>query len=213
MSSWLAALAREDEVAPGWIDLLAEPGGFRESLPFGVRAAATAPVPPEPDPVPVPIPEPVDPGAAAVERAYAEGHAAGRAAAEAEAQLAAERQRALRLAFRALDEAAMEVLADDLAETVITLCEATLAGCAPDRDALLARCQAAARRLGAVTDGLRLHLHPDDIATLGEEALAGWSVVADTSQARGGLMIEAPDGTVRDGPADWRRAIAAAVRG
>lgn len=205
MSDWLAALAREDGAAPGWLDLLAEPGGFRESLPFGSPAAS----PPPPEPLAVPV----DPGAAAIERAYAEGLAAGRAAAEAEGKLAAERQRALRLNFRALDEAAMEVLAGDLADTVISLCEATLAGFAPDREALLARCHAAARRLGSAAQGLRLHLHPDDIATLGDHALAGWEVVPDAAQARGGLMIEAPDGTVRDGPADWRRVIVAAVRG
>ncbi len=206
MSDWLAALAREENAAPGWLDLLTEPGGFRETLPFG---AAPAPAPAPPEPVLVPV----DPGAAAIERAYSEGLAAGRAAAEAEGQLAAERQRALRLNFRALDEAAMEVLASDLADTVIALCDATLTGCAPDREALLARCHAAAQRLGSAAEGLRLHLHPDDIAALGDDALAGWQVVADPLQVRGGLMIEASDGTVRDGPADWRRAIAAAVRG
>jgi flagellar assembly protein FliH len=38
-------------------------------------------------------------------------------------------------------------------------------------------------------------------------------VIADSSIAPGGLLLEGPDGALRDSPADWRRAIAAAVRG
>lgn len=51
------------------------------------------------------------------------------------------------------------------------------------------------------------------VTTLGPEALAEWTVIADSALDVGALLLEGPDGAVRDGPADWRRAIAAAVRG
>jgi flagellar assembly protein FliH len=43
--------------------------------------------------------------------------------------------------------------------------------------------------------------------------LNGWRVVEDGSLERGALLFEGPDGSISDGPAEWRRAIAAAVRG
>ena len=174
-------------------------------LPFGA---------PEPEaPPPLPEPEAADPVAEACARAYADGLAAGRAASETEAAERGARQRALRLNFRALDEAASDVLADDLAATVLALCDGVLTGAAIDRDGLLARCHAAARRIGGAAETLTLHLHPEDLALLGDEALAGWRVVADAALERGTVLIEGADGSVSDGPAEWRRAIAAAVRG
>jgi flagellar assembly protein FliH len=208
-SEWLGALGALGDAAPpapGWLALLQEAGDFREAAPFAAADGQT------PSPGPEPEPEAVSPEDA-LARAYAEGEAAGRAAALAEAAAEAARQRALRLAFRSLDEAASEVLAAELADTVIALCEGVLADYATDRAALLARCREAARRIGGAAAGLRLHLNPDDLAGLDPEALAGWTVIADSSIAPGGLLLEGPDGALRDGPADWRRAIAAAVRG
>lgn len=208
-SDWLGALAEAPASQPGWLALLGEPADFREALPFHSN-----------DPAPVPESEAAhaagpdaEPAPDALALAYAEGEAAGRAAALAEAERDAARQRALRLAFRQLDEAAAEVLASDLAETVIALCDKVLADHAVDRAALLARCQAAAARIGGAAGALRLHLHPEDIAGLDPEALGEWSVIADSALERGALLLEGPDGAVRDGPADWRRAIADAVRG
>lgn len=193
---------------PGWLAMLGGHEGFRETLPFAA---------PEPEPVPDPEPDPglpaPDPAQEAIERAYAEGLAAGRAMAEAEAEAAATRQRALRLAFRSLDETAQAVLADDLAATVMALCDAVLAGAAIDREGLIARCHAAAQRIGGAAETLALHLHPDDIALLGDEAASGWRIVGDADLERGSVLIEGGDGMVSDGPAEWRRAIAAAVRG
>lgn len=209
-SDWLGALAGLQEaepqgVAPGWLAMLREPAEFREAFAFGTRA--TGPVPAEP-----PTPKP-DPTVAAVARAYADGEAAGRLAALAEAAAEATRQRALRLAFRTLDEAARNVLADDLAATVIALCDGALAGCAVDSDALLARCHTAAQRIGAAAETLNLHLHPHDIAALDPAALDCWTITPDPALERGALRIETADGAISDGPAEWRRAIAAAVRG
>jgi len=150
---------------------------------------------------------------ATLAKAHADGMAAGRAAAEADAAALAARQRALRLSFRALDEAASQVLADDLAATVMALCEGVLGDAAIDREGLLARCHAAARRIGGAADSLTLHLHPDDMALLGPDALTGWQVMPDAALERGTVLIESANGSVSDGPAEWRRAIAAAVRG
>jgi len=211
-SDWLGALGDTRPPPPGWLAAIGEAQDFREMLP-GFAAAEEAPVS-EPEPVPQPETEPVaDPVPDLVAQAYSQGEAAGRAAALAEAAQDAARQRALRLAFRTLDEAASETLAADLAETVIALCDGVLGAHAADRDALLTRCHEAARRIGGAAAGLRLHLHPEDIAALGPDALGGWTVAADAALERGALLLEGPDGAVRDGPADWRRAIADAVRG
>ncbi|WP_086617909.1 FliH/SctL family protein [Erythrobacter tepidarius] len=209
-SDWLGALADAGAAPPGWLTLLGETSEFRETAPGIVAPAA----PDAPQVMPQPAPEPfADPSADALAQAYARGEAAGRAAALAEAEQHADRQRALRLAFRKLDEAASEVLAADLADTVIALCDGVLAAHAADRAALLVRCREAARRIGGAAAGLRLHLHPADIESLGPAALEGWAVIADSTIEPGGLLLEGADGAVRDGPADWRRAIAAAVRG
>jgi flagellar assembly protein FliH len=216
-SDWVGALAAApdpdtaEEAAPGWLAQLGEEAGFREAPLFA---------PPEP-PAPPPVPagdngdgddEP-DPHAEALAQAYADGLAAGRATAEATSEALGRRQRALRLTFRALDEAAMEVLADDLAATVETLCAGVLGEAARDAAGLRARCEAAARRIGGAAEALVLHLHPDDIGLLEEGAHGPMRLVPDPALEPGSVMIEGPEGAVADGPAEWRRAIAAAVRG
>ena len=208
-SDWMGALADPPLAQPGWLALLDGPTQFREAFAFGEAPADL--------PVPVPAPAPLEPepdtAADALARAYADGEAAGRMAAEAEAEAAAARQRALRLAFRSLDEAARDALSHDLAETVLALCDAALAGAAIDKDALTARCHAAAKRIGGAAETLTLHLHPDDMATLEPDALGGLQVIADAALERGSVLIEGADGAVSDGPAEWRRAIAAGLRG
>ena len=124
-----------------------------------------------------------------------------------------ESQRAVRLNFRALDQSAMDTLAHELAETVIALCSQTIEDMEPDADALLARCRKAAERIGGSAKECALHLHPADIALIDPGTLEHWRIVPDESLARGGLRFEGPDSAVSDGPSDWRRAIAAAVRG
>jgi flagellar assembly protein FliH len=214
-SEWWGALATPapaPESAPaelGWLALLEPEGGFRAALPFGAPEA-------EPGPEPAAEPEPADtpdPHAEALARAYADGLAAGRAAAEAEGEALGRHQRALRLSFHALDETALGVLADDLAATVLTLCDGVLGEAAREPEGLRERCEAAARRIGGAADTLVLHLHPEDIAMMEKGALAAWRLAPDAGLERGSLRIASPDGTITDGPAEWRRAIAAGLRG
>jgi flagellar assembly protein FliH len=157
-------------------------------------------------------PDQPDQDDAAMARAFAEGEAAGRAAATADYEGELARLRALRLNFRALDEAALGVLTEELTVTVQALCAQVLADYALDSDALAARCKAAAARLGNGWAGAVMHLHPDDATALGDGALTGWQIAPDPALERGTLVIEGPDGAVRDTPADWRRALAEALR-
>lgn|GEM_PF-583791 len=162
----------------------------------------------EPEVEPEPEPE-IDP----VAEAFEQGKAAGRE--EAAAQHEAERQQklTLRQTFRALDQAAMDALAGELAETVIALCTQTLADFVPAPDALKQRCLKAAQRLGAGAGEATLFLHPDDLALFDPKGVEGWKLVADPTAERASLRLETPDGVVSDRPEDWRRAIAAAVKG
>jgi flagellar assembly protein FliH len=205
-SALAEAPAAPSAPAPGWLALVGTGAPFRDALPF---------CEPEPEPEPEPAPETPAPDARAeaVKAAFARGKAAGRAEAAAEAEDRAARHRALRLTFHALDEAALGVLAEDLAATVMTLTEGVLGVAAIDRTGLIARCEAAACRIGGAAESLVLLLHPDDIALIGAEGLAGWRIVPDPAVSRGGLRIESPEGAVSDGPEEWRRAIAAALRG
>ena len=56
-----------------------------------------------------------------------------------------------------------------------------------DREGLLTRCHAAARRIGGAAETLTLHLHPDDIAMLGDDALAGWRAMLSRTDLTGYL--------------------------
>ncbi len=193
-----------------WFEAVAGDAGFRAGAPF---AALADPVEP---PAAAPPPDPAESESDALALAFAEGEAAGRAAALAEAEQARQHTHALRLAFRALDETALGVLAEELAATVKALCGQVMGDYAMDAAALAERCRAAATRLGGGWKDAVLHLHPDDLAGLAATgdggALDGWHIAPDPALERGSLMIEAPDGAVCDGPAEWRRALAEALR-
>lgn len=160
-----------------------------------------------------PGPEPVDTTTAeALAEAYAHGEAAGRAAATAEWQakvaIAAELGRAL----TRLDAAARRALQLRLAEAVAGLCEQVIEPHLIDPDTLERRCEEALRWVDLGPGRLQLHLHPDDIALLGDERLADWNLAPDPSLPRGSLLLEGPEGLVSDGPDEWRRAIAGALQ-
>lgn len=219
-----ATAAAANPAAPGWLALLDasedDAVRFREAPLFGGAGADRLEPEPAPEPEPAaPAPEPAapdpapDPIAEAHARGLAEGLAAGRAAAEADNAALLARQRALRLTLRTLDEAAAAVLAEDLAATVLALCEGVLGEAALDPQGLRARCKAAAARIGGAADALVLHLHPDDIALMEDSAPGPLRFAPDPALERGSVVIAGPDGSIADGPAEWRRAIAAAVRG
>lgn len=221
-SDWIAALEAQDQPEdkseePAWMAALREPTGFIEGAPF----APAPPLPPSPDqPAPVelaeeePEAEPkTDLVAQALERGFAEGHAAGLAEAHVQHASTDNQMRSLRLSFRSFDQAATDAFAHELAETVIALCSGALEGFAADPDALIERCKEAAKRLGNAAQDCKLHLNPADIAALDPVSLEPWEIVPDQGVAPAGLRFEGPDGLVSDGPKEWRRAIAAAIRG
>ena len=156
----------------------------------------------EPEPEPDPINE-----------AFMRGKLAGKEEAVAEYKELSAQKLELRQSIRALDQAGMDALASDLCETVIALCSQAIGDYSPDPGALQQRCAGAAKRLGSGITGAKLHLHPDDLALLDQSSLTQWQVIADPMAERGGVQFETEDGSVSDRPSDWRRAIAAAIRG
>ncbi|QFT76707.1 FliH/SctL family protein [Erythrobacter sp. THAF29] len=200
-SEWIQNLAASGSGQPVWLSALTSPAEFAEGPPFARKPLSMAPEPPPAEPE------------AAIAKAREEGEAAGRAAAQAEYRKADENRRALQLAFRALDQAAMDALAAELTETVIELCGQVLSECAIEKQQLSERARAAAMLLGGAPEHMKLRLHPDDIGELGHAALEGMQCVADPELPRGSLRLESPDGEVHDGPDQWRRAIAEALRG
>lgn len=205
-SEWFAEVENSQSAPPDWIAALSARSGFEPRSPFPEASVLR-----QDEPTPAASEEDAEQDRLA--RAFAEGEAAGRSAAEAEAKEELDRQRELRLAFRAFDQAAMDSLAAELAATVEHLCAQVIAESAVDRDDLIERCKAATARIGEAASACKLYLHPDDIELAGEAALKGWKIEPDTALERGSLLLEGSDGTVRDGPAEWRRAIAEAVRG
>ncbi|MEP5576757.1 MAG: FliH/SctL family protein [Erythrobacter sp.] len=195
-----AAEPAEAHSGVNWWDAMGESAGFIDQFPHGAAAGARANHAANPDAVPT-----------ALEQAFADGEQAGRRAAQAQLDAQNEHVRQLRLSFRELDQAALDTLAMALQETVLALCEQAMAPYAVDEEALRDRCAKAAVRLGSAASDCKLRLHPQDISLLGEDFADQWQVEPDETIQRGGLRLESADGEVRDGPQEWRRAIAAAL--
>ncbi len=149
--------------------------------------------------------------AAAIAEARLMGVEQGRAEMQAE-QTAIDAQREqLTLAFSQIDTELQAELATKLTETVAALCEQTLQPLAIDRDALQSRCEVAAQMLGEATDGLKLHLHPEDVALLDKAFAKRWVICPDDEAERGSLRVEGRDGDTSDGPQNWRETIREAL--
>lgn len=234
-SNWMAALEAAPDTAhsgasgasgasPAWIEALLSQGEFTEGLPAARRSVPETrpPISPEilashaPSSAPSNAPsispsngQSPDP----VAEAFARGEAAGLAKAKEAHDAAAEHQRSLRLTFRTFDQAAMDSLASELADTVIGLCGQAFSDFVPTAENLHTRCEAAAKRLGGAVEDCALHLNPQDIEMLDAKMLDQWRVVGDDAVQRGGLHFEGSNGSISDGPSDWHRAIASALRG
>lgn len=162
-------------------------------------------------PEPAAIPGPADP----VAQAWSAGHAAGRDEALAKAAMADQadstaRDR-IRLALARLDAEQTELLRQRLLTTVEVLCEAAIAPLALDRDALAVRVTKAAAMLARADDDKVLRLHPEDLRLIADSLPEGIETQPDQTLERGALRIETAVGGVEDGPAQWRRAITAAL--
>ncbi|WP_197409549.1 FliH/SctL family protein [Erythrobacter sp. YT30] len=210
-SDWIAAATAGDgeQHLPDWLAAMQTTGEFSDMSPFSRKRDGASPAEKA---SPLSEPEPAQ-QQTEYDRGFVAGDAAGRAAAHAEMAAEKDQRTALRLAFRELDQAAMDTLASELADTVMALCDAALEKHAADPEALIERAREAARRLGLAAASCTLHLHPDDIETLDKGALSGWQIEADPTLQRGSIALVGEEGGVRDGPAEWRRAIAAALRG
>lgn len=200
---WLAALALNEA---------SDARGFCAVSPFDPPAVEIEPDPPEPQPVPD-TPDPVehDPEERGYLRGFAEGEQLAKRAGEDALLAEQQRYRDLRSAIRKLDEAAQEALAQDLKASVLAMCKQVVGEYALDEEALVSRCHAAAKRLGAGPEKLTLQLHPNTRAKLASDAFGDWTLIDDPSLAPGALRLTGADGSVRDGPDDWSRAFSEAL--
>ena len=175
--------------------------GFRSDARY-----AAAPVPPHET-----APEPEDP----IAQSWAEGYLAGAAQARAEAvelaRIEAGARESLALSFSRLDRDLAEELRQRLHDTVAQLCETALAPLALDETSLLRRIERSLALFARADDERVIRLHPDDLALVSPRLANDWQVVPDPALERGALRVEAGNGGVEDGPAQWRLAIAEAL--
>lgn len=174
----------------------------------GLQAAT-----PEATPPPEPAPDPV---ALARAEAYAQGCDDTRAALEAEAAQADALRDRLSHQFARIDGELVEQFRQRLMDTVIALCEATLAPLTLDKAALAHRVERAAAMFARADDERVIRLHPDDLKLVRSLLPKDWAFTPDPALPRGTIRVESRQGGVEaggveDGPEQWRRAIAEAL--
>jgi len=200
MSDPLAALAApQGGLKP--LPLYATGGVFRGDARFSASAQA------EPAAASAPDEDPLS-------RAFAEGYAAGaeeaREAAATNAEAEAAVREALTLSLTRLTRELADQLRQRMRDTVAALCEEALAPLALDEDALMRRIDRAVALFARADDERVIRLNPDDLKCISPRLAKEWQVVADPALERGALRVEAANGGVEDGPAQWRQAIAEA---
>lgn len=169
------------------------------------------------DPAPDTAPDPAqDPIALARAEAYAQGERDARAAAEQDAAGAEALRAQLAHSFARIDGELAEQFRQRLMDTVLALCEATLAPLALDRDALARRVERAAAMFARADDERSIRLHPDDLRMVRAQLPKDWHFAPDPALERGAIRVESrhggvESGGVEDGPTQWRRAIAEAL--
>lgn len=181
------------------------PRGFSADARFGRQVQVEAP-----EEVPEAEPEP-DPLEEAFARGVTEG--AARALAEHETALADLRARYAGLAsgFTELAHDEGELLRERLRDTVIALCEASIAPLALDPGLLARRIERAAAMLQRAQDERRIRLHPDDLERVRALVPDHLTLDPDPALERGALRIETGEGGIEDGPDSWRQAIREAL--
>jgi flagellar assembly protein FliH len=157
------------------------------------------------------IPVEPDPAEGAFAEGYARGFEEGTAQAAAKAALDAIARGRIEQSLGRLSEADQLRIETKLRETVLALCERTLAPLAADPEAIAARVGTALDLFRRSEDEKILRLHPDDIELLGGRLPEGLRVEADATLERGELRVETPEGGVEDGPGQWRRALSEAL--
>lgn len=189
-------------------------GGALPYAPFTPpRAAAAQPVPPPPVAPPPRAPDLVE---EARQQGYDRGHLDGRAEAEQEAlQREAVRAR-FAFGFEKVDAQCAEQLRQRLMDTIVALCEATLAPMALDKDALARRVERAVAMFARADDERVIRLNREDMEALRDKLPAEWHFSVDDTLEPGALRVESTSrgvdgGGVEDGPREWRRAIAEAL--
>lgn len=187
-TSWLASL---DKQTTG-------KGEFQADLRFVAGVANAAPAP-------------LDDEATRLAEAFAKGREQGRKDAGEQADTAAGERRKLGSAIRALDTELTEQLAQLLSESVLALCEATLAPAALDTDLLQRRCAKVAAMLEDARSHIVLRLAPADIEQLDDTFRAEWTITPDEALAPGDVRVEGKQGAVADGPSEWSATIAEAL--
>ncbi len=197
-TSFKPAFAEAESAAlPNWIETIrATQSGFSGGMPFG----AASPIEPSADSAS----HDVD----AIAQARAEGEAVGRTAAQTEfdAKLAEVESTVLQI-----EQAFADQMAALLNETVIALCEKTLAPLAMDKDILLQRCQNAAAAIESDLSHAQLALHPDDCAAVEPVLGDTLSLMPDPQLARGNIRLTTPSTAIFDGPDQWSASIRRAI--
>jgi flagellar assembly protein FliH len=157
-----------------------------------------------------------DPIAEARAQGYEQGLMDAREAAEREVEDANLRREKLELALRKLDGDLAEQFRQRLLETVVALCEATLAPLALDEAALLRRVERAAAMFTRADDERVLRLHPQDLALIQAQVPEDYVMTPEPNLPRGTIRVECRSngmevGGAEDGPDQWRRAIIEAL--
>lgn len=180
-------------------------GGFTPDVRFAGPGHAPAAAPAMPEPAEDPV-----------ARAFADGFEAGMAEAHAAAEAAAIEADASRakfaLSFKRLNAELAEGLRQKLHETVIALCEEALRPLALDHAALAARVERAVAMFTRADDERVIRLNPEDRDLVAALLPPDWTFLSDPALDRGALRVETANGGAEDGPEQWRRDIAEALR-
>jgi len=158
----------------------------------------------------------IDPLETAHAQGYAQGVADAQALAAAEAIEADKSRQRLTASFALLNAELAETLRQQLLDTVVALCEASLAPLAIDTQALKLRIERAVAMFARADDERVICMHPQDLDLVRKLLPADWALHPDPAMERGALRVEARHGGmaaggVEDGPAQWRQAIAEAL--